>query len=90
MGRASPERPPLVEVGPVPEAWVDGVEVLDLGGGSVRLFFFKDRRLPGDESANEREIKFEAVTNLGRLGPIAAVLQALVSGAVEHLTSLLQ
>lgn len=79
-GASSGDRLPLVEAGPVAEAWVDGVEAQDLGGGSVRLFFFKERRLPGAEGPGERIVQAELVTNVARVVAIIAALAALADG----------
>jgi hypothetical protein len=83
------DRPPLVEIGPVPEFWVDGVEVQSLGGEVVRLFLFKERRLPGEGGPGERVIQVEALSSITKLGSIVSALQALIDGAIEKAAVLL-
>lgn len=86
-----PDAPPLVELAPVPEFWVDGIgKVESLGGGAYRILLYKIKRPPEGDAPVEREIVAAVLTNLAHVNQAIALLRALAEGAMARVGMLLQ
>lgn len=79
MSVSPPDTPPLVELGPVPEFWVDGAKAERLGSGVYRLIFYKVRKAGGD-GPSEQVVQVEVLLTLANMSDIVALLHTLASG----------
>lgn len=85
------EHPPLVELGEVPERWVDGIgKVEALGGGAYRVLLCRTKRPLDEGGLVEREIVFSMITNTAGVQSLLVTLRAIAEGAFDRLALLMQ